>query len=365
MLINACEHADFSYDCAQDGAGLPARVAIFGADPQLRTQIADDLGGAGFRSIDGGTLAALLDGPPLMSEAVLLGDVVVVDCPATVTGAGSRGMDGAMLAGLARLDMRAARAGAKLIAATNLAGLDDVFAVLDQSNPQILVSPSRAERVIAVGRAMGEAGAARVREMGDEDRVALLRLSQQVEAIAHSLDRMAAPQTFAPPSYEQPSYGQADTFGQSALSDFKRDFRGPQPQTESVMAFCAPQPHVAEVETALPDPRLVRQVIANRQARARFFDPALFGDPAWDMLLDLTAARAEGGQVSVTSLCIAAGVPATTALRWLTQMVETGIFQRVPDPADRRRAFIALSDKAAAAMGCYFASLRTPVELAA
>jgi DNA-binding MarR family transcriptional regulator len=110
---------------------------------------------------------------------------------------------------------------------------------------------------------------------------------------------------------------------------------------------------------------MVRQVIANRQARTRFFDPALFGDPAWDMLLDLTAAQGEGAQVSVTSLCIAAGVPATTALRWLTQMVETGIFIRVPDPADRRRAFIALSDKAVAAMAGYFASLRAPVTMAA
>jgi len=35
-------------------------------------------------------------------------------------------------------------------------------------------------------------------------------------------------------------------------------------------------------------------------------------DPAWDMLLDLTAARAESRAVSVSSLCIAAGVPTTT-----------------------------------------------------
>ena len=67
------------------------------------------------------------------------------------------------------------------------------------------------------------------------------------------------------------------------------------------------------VQPALPDPQMVRQLIANRQARARLFDAELFGDPAWDMLLDLTAAHGEGAQVSVTSLCIAASVPATTA----------------------------------------------------
>lgn len=331
MLTNAASVADFSYDTPQDGAGLPARVAIFGADAGLRGQVSDDLGGAGFRTIDGGTLAALLEGP-----IALLGDVVVVDCPVT----GSRGLDGMMLAGLARLDMRVARSGAKLIVATNLAGLDDVFAVLDQSNPQILVSPSRAERVIAVGRVMGEAGAARLREMGEEDRLALLRLSQQVEAIAHSLDRMT----------------KARSAEGAALGELKREFRGP----EAVGGFGH-----TRAQPVLPDPRIVRQIIANRQARSRFFDPELFGDPAWDMLLDLAAAHGEGAQVSVSSLCIAAGVPATTALRWLSQMVESGIFIRVPDPADRRRAFIALSETAVAAMAGYFASLRTPLELAA
>lgn len=343
MLNDVSKQADFSYDIVQDGAGLPARVAIFAEDPRTRAQIAADLGGAGFRTIDGGGLRALLEGP-----IALLGDVVVVDCAVT----GSRGLDGMMLAGLARLDMRVARSGAKLIVATNLAGLDDVFAVLDQSGPQILVSPSRAERVIAVGRVMGEAGAARLREMGEEDRVALLRLSQQVESIAHSLDRLS----------------QHEPESASVLGEFKREFRGLRPDAngadpaDSGGGTGAPR---TDGRAPLPDPRTVRHLIANRQARARFFDPALFGDPAWDMLLDLTAAHGEGARVSVTSLCIAAGVPATTALRWLTQMVETGIFIRVPDPADRRRAFIALSDKAIAAMAGYFASLRLPVEMAA
>lgn len=330
MLTHPSDQADFSYDSAQDGGGCPARVAIFGADSGGRVQIADDLGGAGFRSIDGGPLAALLEGP-----IALLGDVVMVDC-ATV--------DAGALAGLARLDMRVARSGAKLIVTTSLACLDDVFAMLDQSRPQILVSPSRAERVIAVGRAMGEAGAARLREMGEEDRVALLRLSQQVEAIARSLDRMRQ----VPRPVDGPR----------ALGEHKRDYHPP----ETAPTWGA-QP--ADPRPGLPPPQVVRQIIANRQARARFFDAELFGDPAWDMLLDLTAAHGEGAQVSVTSLCIAAAVPTTTALRWLTQMVESGIFIRVPDPLDRRRAFIALSDTALTAMAGYFASLRTPVELAA
>jgi hypothetical protein len=111
------------------------------------------------------------------------------------------------------------------------------------------------------------------------------------------------------------------------------------------------------VRQALPDPRLVRSILRHRQLRGRFFETELFADPAWDMLLDLTAARAEGARVSVTSLCIASGVPPTTALRWIGQMTEAGLFQRVEDPTDRRRAFIALSEKAADGMGRYFAHI--------
>lgn len=265
--------------------------------------------------------------------------MVLVDCSAS----GSRGLDGLMLAGLARLDMRVARSGAKLIVSTSMAALDDVFAVLDQSAPQILVDAGRAERVVAVGRLMGEAGAARVREMAEEDRLTLLRLSQQVEAIAQSLDRIS-----------QPPVPVAPEGGATSLSMFKREQR---PAEVLHQGFGG--------ASQLPDPRMIRQLIANRQARARFFDGALFGDPAWDMLLDLTAAHGEGARVSVTSLCIAANVPATTALRWLTQMVESGIFLRLPDPDDKRRAFIALSDRSLAAMTGYFASLRGPVTLAA
>jgi len=59
----------------------------------------------------------------------------------------------------------------------------------------------------------------------------------------------------------------------------------------------------------------------------------------------------------VTSLCIASGVPPTTALRWISQLTEAGLFERIEDDSDRRRAFIALSEKAADAMARYFAEL--------
>lgn len=104
----------------------------------------------------------------------------------------------------------------------------------------------------------------------------------------------------------------------------------------------------------LPDPRLIRRIIRQRRLRERYFESELFAEPAWDILLDLSAARAERRRVSITSLCVAAAVPATTALRWIAQMVDMGILVRHQDDEDKRRAFITMSDDAADAMARYF-----------
>lgn len=104
----------------------------------------------------------------------------------------------------------------------------------------------------------------------------------------------------------------------------------------------------------------VRKVIQARQLRFQFFDDKLFADPAWDMLLDLFEAELAQLPVSVSSLCIAAAVPATTALRWITSMTDAGLFQRRADPDDRRRVFVELSPKASEAMRRYFNQLGEP-----
>ncbi|WFL77941.1 winged helix DNA-binding protein [Altererythrobacter arenosus] len=313
--------ADFSYDAPGDAAGLPVSVSVFADRPYLRDQVCDDLRSAGFRIGRNGSIAALLKGDP-----VALGDAVLLDCP---------DIDAEGMAALSRLDMRVAQAGSQLIVSTSLVALDDVFACLDQSRAQILVDASRAERIVAVGRILGAVGGHRLREMSKEDRVALLHLSQQVDAIARQLDNL---------SDGGPAF---------ALSDNDSEYRGPEHHRQG-----AGRP-------PLPDPSLVRQMIRQRQTRAQYFDAELFADPAWDMLLDLTAAHGEHKRVSVSSLCIAAGVPPTTALRWIRQMVETGLFDRVEDARDRRRAYISLSERAVDAMARYFAVIAGPVAVAA
>ena len=98
----------------------------------------------------------------------------------------------------------------------------------------------------------------------------------------------------------------------------------------------------------------VRQVIRARRLRARFFDEELFADPAWDMLLDLLQAEIAQHRVPVSSLCIAAAVPATTALRWIKTMTDAGLFKRRADPHDGRRVFVELAPPASEAMRRYF-----------
>lgn len=101
--------------------------------------------------------------------------------------------------------------------------------------------------------------------------------------------------------------------------------------------------------------RSARQAYRRRRSRSQFFDDSLFGEPAWDILLDLFIAAKERKRVPVTSACIGAAVPTTTALRWLAILEEGGLVLREADPADARRIFVRLTTEAYGKMVAYFA----------
>ena len=121
------------------------------------------------------------------------------------------------------------------------------------------------------------------------------------------------------------------------------------------IASSAPAANLSRSTISGPE---LREMIKMRRVRDQYFDHSLFADPAWDILLDLLAARLEGKKVSVSSLCIAAAVPPTTVLRWLTGMTESGLLVRHHDPSDARRMFIALSDDSTAKLTAYFDEVR-------
>jgi DNA-binding transcriptional ArsR family regulator len=326
--------AGFTYLPANDVSAIALAVSVFADRAHVRDQIGEDAAAAGFVLRECGEVAALLAGEPRP-----LGEVVLLDCPT---------VDAGMLAALARLDMRAVRSGAHLVISTTVEALDDVFACCDQSDPQILVDPTRAERVIALGRVLAKVPNLRLRELTEDDRLTLLRLTEQVDQIAQRLERLGGGQSAVLGS------GLIQGDGAFRFESPAPAYSGPENGAEDDGRGNRP---VRTVRPPMPDSRLVRRIIRQRQLRARFFEGELFADPAWDILLDLTAARVEHARVSVTSLCIASGVPPTTALRWIGQLTEAGLLERVEDETDRRRVFISLTDKATDAMARYFAQL--------
>lgn len=93
-----------------------------------------------------------------------------------------------------------------------------------------------------------------------------------------------------------------------------------------------------------------RETYAIRRRRDRHLPGDLFGEPTWDILLDLYVATRENRPVPTTSACIGANVPPTTALRWLRILEARGLVEREEDGRDGRRTFVRLSARGLAAM---------------
>ena len=195
--------------------------------------------------------------------------------------------------------------------------IDATVAALPESGVQILVDAEPVERVTALSLALAaQMEPARVSDVGRDNAVRLRQLSDEVGRIAVSLARLST----VPEGADRPALAGRELAQVPQLEGEK-----------------------------------VRAVIRARRLRARYFNEELFADPAWDMLLDLLQAEIAQHRVPVSSLCIAAAVPPTTALRWIKTMTDAGLFRRRADPHDGRRIFVELSPDASSAMRQYFA----------
>lgn len=96
------------------------------------------------------------------------------------------------------------------------------------------------------------------------------------------------------------------------------------------------------------------QAYRDRRRREQVFgDASLFGEPAWDIMLDLFVAAAQEKRIAVTSACIGSAVPATTALRWIKILEDRGLIEREVDEGDARRTFVRLSPRGCELMEDY------------
>jgi DNA-binding MarR family transcriptional regulator len=276
-------------------------VALLGTSAQAEAAVASAGGRIGARMRWGGDVAAAT-ARVLVIEACGVDDAV---------------LDAALPA------IAASMRDVAVVATIDAAQIDRVAAALLGPRTTLLCDPTPADRIAALvlaARARGLPGS--VREGGDEGE-RLRALHAEVARIAALLAGLA----------EEPETA-------ASTVDDRRGSYGAEP-----------------AETPI-DPAEIRRAIRARRLRAQYFDPRLLEDPGWDMLLDLFASELEGGQVSVSSLCIAAAVAPTTALRWITRLIATGLFVRVADNEDRRRAFLVLAPAASAAMHAYCTAIR-------
>lgn len=119
-------------------------------------------------------------------------------------------------------------------------------------------------------------------------------------------------------------------------------------------------PQVVAQDSGSLSAKCIRDVLRARRVRSRFLPEDLFADPAWDMLLELLQAEVAHRRLAVSSLCQAAAVPPTTALRWLNILVKRGLVVRRDDPLDARRVFVELSQDTSVALRRYFAEIQSP-----
>ena len=243
---------------------------------------------------------------------------------------------------LVQIETLAIQTDLTVILVAGLETLDLAYACIRSDRTQLLCTPDHTDLAAALLTAGGRKPQRTLHEVNQESEGARLQqLSEEVSRLARTLEALTTRPRHATPSF---------ALG-PRISDRDSDYIG-MPAIEPLGA--AGQRADGHGMTAAQ----VRDLLRARRLREEFLPGDLFADPAWDMLLDLLAAQLEQERVSVSSLCIAAAVPPTTALRWIRTLTEKGFVQRQADPHDGRRVFIALADETVEALTRWFTASR-------
>lgn len=108
---------------------------------------------------------------------------------------------------------------------------------------------------------------------------------------------------------------------------------------------------LAEVAAQLYEERRLRDVC--------FSEVDIFGEPAWDILLDVAFAEAMGENLSVSKVCIGSCVPVSTAMRWINILQSRNLVYKVGDTGDPLETFVRLTEQGHENTKRYLASVRT------
>lgn len=220
--------------------------------------------------------------------------------------------------------------------------LDMAYACMRSPQTQLLCCPDNGDIAAALlAAAHGDAMPHNLHDATHEsDGNRLQRLSEEVSRLARTIEALTDRPRPTLPAFDMPARIADRQGGYAAM-----------PAIDTIGA-------ATMSETAPITAAQVRDMLRARRLRADFLPGDLFADPAWDMMLDLLAARLEQAHVSVSSLCIASAVPPTTALRWIRTLTDKALVERRADPHDGRRIFIALADDAAEKLMRWFGASR-------
>lgn len=127
---------------------------------------------------------------------------------------------------------------------------------------------------------------------------------------------------------------------------------GPRHATEgTAVGLKKPAKGPPDVRTA--DPLRIAEALYRQRRSLKLIAVDISSDPVLDMLLSLFISGARGRRESVSSICIASGVAPTTALRYLSGLVENGAVVRERDVADGRRVFVRLTTEVSSLLGSW------------
>ena len=122
--------------------------------------------------------------------------------------------------------------------------------------------------------------------------------------------------------------------------------------------------HLVPMPDSAAQSEMLRQdaarLLASRKLRSGLFDPNLFGEPAWDILLSLYVIHNDRRRMSIRALAEHCDLPLTTMQRWLDYLAQRNLVRRLSNPADHRVVYIELSEQGRARMDSYFLRLRKP-----
>lgn len=301
------------------------------ADEADATNLAPVAHAAGFRLLGHSDLAAA----SVRLDAQTQCDAVLLFCPAQC---------GVLERLLVQIETQAVQTGMAVVIVAGWDTVELAYACVRNPHSQLLCDPDRTELAAAlIAAGAHEPVTRQVHDINSEGN-RLQQLSEEVGRLARTIDALTQrARAAAPPSFDLGP----------RISDRPSDYIGMPVLEPLTTGQAKPRTDLPEVTAAQ-----VRDMLRARRMRADFLPGDLFADPAWDMLLDLLAARLEQERVSVSSLCIAAAVPPTTALRWIRKLTDEGLVKRKADPHDGRRVFITLAQDTAEALLRWFGASR-------